>query len=67
MRQSGPYLVGDLHIVVDNTLIITEADKIASKVEERITEEFGRVIDIKVIVESDEAHDRHTRAVQIKK
>ena len=66
MRQLGPYLVGDMHIVVSNDMIVKEADEIATKVEEKIKEAFESVIDIKVRIESDEAHSKHSRDLSIK-
>jgi divalent metal cation (Fe/Co/Zn/Cd) transporter len=66
IRQLGPYLTGDMHIVVGNDMLVKEADEIATNVEQKIKEEFGRVIDIKVRIESDEAHNRHSRDFDIK-
>jgi divalent metal cation (Fe/Co/Zn/Cd) transporter len=66
IRQLGPYMTGDMHIVVGNDMLVKEADEIATNVEQKIKEEFGRVIDIKVRIESDEAHNRHARDFDIK-
>jgi cation diffusion facilitator family transporter len=66
VRQVGPYLVGDMHIVVASDILVKEADEIATNVEQKIKEEFGRVIDIKVRIESDEAHNRHARDFDVK-
>jgi cation diffusion facilitator family transporter len=67
LRQLGSYLTGDMHIVVDNDMIVKEADEVATEVEEKIKEEFENVIDIKVRIESDDAHNRHPREINIKK
>ena len=66
IRQLGPYLIGDMHIVVGSDMLVKEADEIATSVEEKIKEEFGRVIDMKVRIESDVAHDRHSRDFDVK-
>jgi len=61
MRQLGPYVVGDLHIVVDSNMLVLEADDIATKMEEKIRKEFGKILEITVRIESDKAHDRHSK------
>lgn len=65
MRNLGRYLVGDMHIVVSDDMMVKEADKLATEVEEKIKEEFEKVIDIKVRIESDEAHNRHSKDLNI--
>jgi cation diffusion facilitator family transporter len=67
MRRSGPYMSGDMHVVVDSNMPVKEADEIATKVEETITKEFGKIIDIKVRIESDIAHDHHSQEFIVKK
>jgi len=66
MRKLGKYLTGDMHIVVENDMLVKEADVIATQVEEKIKDQFERVIDIKVRIESDEAHNRHSKELEIK-
>jgi cation diffusion facilitator family transporter len=66
MRKLGSYMSGDMHIVVSSEMLVREADEIATEVEEKIKKEFGRVIDIKVRIESDEAHDRHSKEFEVK-
>ena len=66
LRQLGPYLVGDMHIVVSSDMLVKEADQIATEVEEKIKKEFGNVTDLKIRIESDEAHDRHSREFTLK-
>ena len=66
MRQLGPYVVGDLHIVVDSNMLVLEADDIATKMEEKIRKEFGKILEITVRIESDKAHDRHSKEFIIK-
>jgi cation diffusion facilitator family transporter len=51
MRKLGPYLVGDLHIVLDGELTVREADQIATQVEEMVKKEFDEVTEIKVRIE----------------
>jgi cation diffusion facilitator family transporter len=54
MRKLGPYLVGDMHIVVDGEMTVREADRIAARVEEQVKEEFDEVTEIKVRIEPHE-------------
>jgi cation diffusion facilitator family transporter len=67
MRRLGPYLVGDLHVVVDNAMLVREADEISTEVTEKIRKEFGKVMEINVIIESDEAHNRHSQKITVTK
>jgi cation diffusion facilitator family transporter len=67
MRRLGPYLVGDLHVVVDNAMLVREADEISAEVTEKIRKEFGKVMEINVIIESDEAHNRHSQKITVTK
>ena len=54
MRKLGPYLIGDLHVVVDADLTVRDSGKIAYEIEERIKKEFDDVIEIKVRIDPDE-------------
>jgi cation diffusion facilitator family transporter len=67
LRQVGPYLTGDLHIVVDNSMLVKEADNVATEVERKIKEELQNILEVKVRIESDEAHNRRHREVDVKK
>jgi divalent metal cation (Fe/Co/Zn/Cd) transporter len=51
MRKLGSYLIGDMHVVVDADMPVREADQIATQIEERLTQEFDDVIEIKVRIE----------------
>jgi cation diffusion facilitator family transporter len=51
MRKLGPYLVGDMHIVVEGDMSVREADQIATQVEEQVKKEFDEVTEIKVRIE----------------
>lgn len=54
MRKMGPYLVGDMHIVVDGEMSVREADQIATLIEEQVRKEFDEVTEIKVRIEPPE-------------
>jgi cation diffusion facilitator family transporter len=54
MRQLGPYLMGDMHVVVDPDMTVREADLIATQVEQRVKQEFDAVTEIKVRIEPQE-------------
>jgi cation diffusion facilitator family transporter len=54
MRKIGPYLIGDLHVVVDADLTVRDSGKIAYEIEERVKKEFEDVIEIKVRIDPDE-------------
>ena len=54
MRKLGPYLVGDMHIVVDADLTVRDSAKIAHEIEERVKKEFDDVIEITVRIDPDE-------------
>jgi cation diffusion facilitator family transporter len=51
MRKLGPYLIGDMHVVVDGDMSVREADQIATQIEERVKHEFDDVAEIKVRIE----------------
>ena len=54
MRKLGPYLIGDIHVVVDADLTVRDSGKIAYEIEERLKKEFDTVIEIKVRIDPDE-------------
>ena len=54
MRKLGPYLVGDMHVVVDGAMSVKEADEIATQIEERVKQEFDEVTEIKIRIEPHE-------------
>jgi cation diffusion facilitator family transporter len=54
MRKIGPYLIGDLHVIVDADLTVRDSSKIAYEIEERVKKEFDDVIEIKVRIDPDE-------------
>ncbi len=54
MRKIGPYLIGDLHVVVDADLTVRDSGKIAYEIEELVKKEFDEVIEIKVRIDPDE-------------
>lgn len=54
MRKLGPYLIGDMHVVVDGDMSVREADQIATQIEERVKQEFDEVTEIKVRIEPHE-------------
>ena len=66
MRRLGSYMSGDMHVVISSDMLVREADQIATEVEEKIKKEFGKVIDIKVRIESDEAHSRHSKEFEVR-
>ena len=67
LRKLGPYLTGDMHVVVSSEMLVREADQIATEVEEKIKEMFDKVLDFKIRIESDEAHAGHSKKLTIKK
>jgi len=54
MRKMGPYLIGDMHIIVDGDMSVREADQIATQIEEQVKKEFDEVTEIKVRIEPPE-------------
>jgi len=54
MRKLGPYLIGDIHVVVDGDLTVRDSSRIACEIEERLKKEFATVIEIKVRIDPDE-------------
>jgi len=51
MRKLGPYLMGDMHVVVDGQMSVKEADEIANRIEEQVKKEFDEVTEIKIRIE----------------
>ncbi len=51
MRKLGPYIMGDMHIVVDPEMTVREADRIATQVEQEVRKEFDEITEIKVRIE----------------
>jgi cation diffusion facilitator family transporter len=66
VRKLGSLMTGDMHIVVEGHMFVKEADEIATTVEETIKKEFENVIDMKVRIESNEAHEHHSRELEVK-
>jgi len=58
MRKVGPYLMGDMHVVVDPSMTVKEADEIATQIEEQVKEEFDEVTEIKVRIEPHEVSEK---------
>jgi len=54
MRKLGPYLIGDMHVVVDGDMSVKEADQIATQIEEQVKQEFDEVTEIKIRIEPHE-------------
>jgi len=54
MRKLGPYLIGDMHVVVEGNMSVKEADQIATQIEEQVKQEFDEVTEIKVRMEPHE-------------
>jgi len=54
MRKLGPYLIGDMHVVVDGDMAVREADSIATRIEEQVKQEFDEITEIKVRIEPHE-------------
>jgi divalent metal cation (Fe/Co/Zn/Cd) transporter len=50
----GPYLIGDIHVVVDADLTVRDSSKIAYNIEESLKKEFNTVIEVKVRIDPDE-------------
>jgi len=61
MRKLGPYLMGDMHIVVDPNMTVKEADQIASQIEEQVKQEFDEVTEVKVRIEPHEPTAKTTK------
>lgn len=61
IRKLGPYLTGDMHVVVSSDMLVRDADKIATEIEEKIKKGFADTLEFKIRIESDEAHDKHSQ------
>jgi cation diffusion facilitator family transporter len=61
MRKLGPYLVGDMHIVVDGDMSVREADQVATRIEEEVKKEFDEVTEIKVRIEPPESSNKELK------
>ena len=55
-----------MHIVVAGEMLVKEADSIATQVEEKIKQEFGDVIEFKIRIESDDAHNKRSQEFTVK-
>jgi len=55
MRKLGPYLMGDMHVVVDGDMTVKEADQIATEIEEQVKQEFDEITEIKIRIEPHES------------
>lgn len=54
MRKLGPYLIGDMHVVVDGGMSVREADQIATQIEAQVKQKFDEITEIKVRIEPPE-------------
>jgi len=67
MRKLGPYLIGDMHVVVDGNMTVKEADQIATQIEEHVKREFDEITEIKVRIEPHETTIKTKRELRINK
>jgi divalent metal cation (Fe/Co/Zn/Cd) transporter len=51
MIRLGSFLIGDMHVVLSNDMIVEEAFAIASQIEDQTIKEFGEFIEMNVIIE----------------
>jgi cation diffusion facilitator family transporter len=51
MRKLGSYLIGDMHVVLNNNMTVQEAYAIASQIEDQTIKEFDEIIEMNVIIE----------------
>lgn len=59
-RRNGPSVIIDAHIMVIHTMTIVEAHAIATEVERRLTEHFGKETQINIHIEPDNfSHENH--------
>lgn len=59
-RRNGPSVIIDAHITVLHTITIVEAHAIATEVEHRLTEHFGKETQINIHIEPDNfSHENH--------
>jgi divalent metal cation (Fe/Co/Zn/Cd) transporter len=54
-------------VVVSSEMLVREADQVATEVEEKIKQMFDKVLDFKIRIESDEAHDKHAKKLTVEK
>ena len=54
-----------MHVVVSSEMLVREADQVATEVEEKIKQMFDKVLDFKIRIESDEAHDKHAKKLTV--
>jgi cation diffusion facilitator family transporter len=62
MRKLGPYLMGDMHVVVDGNMTVKEADQVATQIEEQVKQEFDEITEIKVRIESHETEQKQNES-----
>jgi len=60
LRKLGPYVVGDMHIDVDGTMTVKEADEIRTQIEEKIREEFDEIAEFKIRIEPHKSEKQST-------
>lgn len=59
-RRNGPSIIIDAHIMVDHNISIVEAHRIATVVENRLTETYGTGTQISIHIEPDNfSHENH--------
>lgn len=59
-RQSGPSMIMDMHIMVDHNITIVQAHNIATEVESRLSDNFGKETQVNVHIEPDNfSHVNH--------
>ena len=59
-RRNGPSVIIDAHIMVIHTMTIVEAHAVATEVERRLTEHFGKETQINTHIEPDNfSHENH--------
>jgi cation diffusion facilitator family transporter len=51
MRKLGSYLIGDMHVVLNNDLTVEEACDISSQIESQTKKEFETIIEMNIIIE----------------
>jgi cation diffusion facilitator family transporter len=51
MRKMGSYLIGDMHIVLNNEMTVEDACDIATQIETQTKKEFSAIIEMNVIIE----------------
>jgi cation diffusion facilitator family transporter len=51
LRNLGPYVTGDMHVVVDGNMTVEEAYRLATEIEEQVKQALDEVREIKVRIE----------------